>query len=203
MTAPIHRIAISALAAGAVFTPATKAHAAPAEPNGAKIVELYPRLHAAAKASPRAHAGRDVLRHGRAKDGRIVWAAVRRDGRRLWRELHPEAERARQVAELRRRAGTPATNRELGRAMAARRGWTGYQWVALDGLFTRESGWSRVMNRAGSGACHIPQALPCSKIPGGFNASPETAIAWGLDYIAGRYGSPAAAKAHSDWYGWY
>ena len=31
----------------------------------------------------------------------------------------------------------------------------------------------------------------------------RTQIAWGLDYIAGRYGNPSSALAHSNSVGWY
>lgn len=82
---------------------------------------------------------------------------------------------------------------ELGRQMAAARGWTGANWNALYLIWMRESGWNpRSVNRS-SGACGIPQAYPCSKIP---DKSTAGQIKWGLDYIARRYGSPSAAWAH-------
>ncbi len=134
-----------------------------------------------------------------------MWAEVIADGRRIYRALRPGPE-----AEHRRRArlavagGSPAQNRALGRAMAAERGWTGAEFAALDYLWGRkESGWRSNAHNPSSGACHIPQALPCSKIPGGLSATARTAIAWGLDYIAGRYGRPSAALAHSHSRGWY
>jgi len=81
----------------------------------------------------------------------------------------------------------------MGQQMAAARGWTGAEWDALYQLWMRESGWNpRSANRS-SGACGIPQAYPCSKIP---DKSTAGQIAWGLNYIAGRYGSPSAAWAH-------
>lgn len=131
--------------------------------------------------------------------GKLVKAVRARDAARA------EARRLRvEVRELRRLTTlTPESNRELGRRIAAERGWTGYQWTALERLWSRESGWKIVWNRAGSGACHIPQALPCSKIPGGIHASPAVAVRWGMGYIAARYGTPAAALAHSDRNGWY
>lgn len=79
---------------------------------------------------------------------------------------------------------------QMGQQMAAARGWTGAEWDALYQLWMRESGWNpRSANRT-SGACGIPQAYPCSKIP---DKSTAGQIAWGLNYIAGRYGSPSAA----------
>jgi hypothetical protein len=111
---------------------------------------------------------------------------------------------ARQNRELRALTTlTPESNRELGRRLAAERGWTGAEWTALDGLWQRESGWRAYALNGSSGACHIPQALPCSKIPGGLRATPAVAIRWGLDYIGGRYGRPSAAKAHSNANNWY
>lgn len=90
---------------------------------------------------------------------------------------------------------------ELGRQMAAARGWTGSEWDALYELWMHESGWIVGNTNSSSGACGIPQALPCSKIPVPGDAASE--IQWGLDYIAGRYGTPSAALAH--WYAnnWY
>jgi hypothetical protein len=59
-------------------------------PSDAVLVSAYPRLHDAAQRAD-AHAGRDVLAHGRPADGELSWALVRREARRLWRELHPAA----------------------------------------------------------------------------------------------------------------
>lgn len=99
---------------------------------------------------------------------------------------------------------SPTSNRELGRRIAAQDyGWVGQQFAALDALWGHESGWRAVFNKAGSGACHIPQSLPCSKIPGGINATPAVAIRWGLRYIKNRYGSPVNARAHSIRHNWY
>jgi hypothetical protein len=33
--------------------------------------------------------------------------------------------------------------------------------------------------------------------------NPATQITWGLDYIAGRYGTPCGAWGHSQSVGWY
>lgn len=91
--------------------------------------------------------------------------------------------------------------RELGRHMAAERGWTGANWEALDTLWgKRESGWNPNAVNPDGGACGIPQAKPCSKMK---DKSVPGQIDWGLDYIAGRYGTPVAALAHSYRRGWY
>lgn len=89
---------------------------------------------------------------------------------------------------------------KLGQQMAASRGWTGANWNALYVLWMRESGWNpRALNRS-SGACGIPQALPCSKIP---DKSVAGQIKWGLDYIQRRYGSPSGAMSHWQQKHWY
>ena len=100
-------------------------------------------------------------------------------------------------------SGSP---RELGQKMAAARGWTGGQWTALDRLWNRESGWRVNADNPNSSAYGIPQALPGSKMAsagGDWRTNAATQIAWGLDYIAGRYGSPTAAWAHSEKTSWY
>jgi hypothetical protein len=86
-------------------------------------------------------------------------------------------------------------------------GWSGGQILPLGALWTRESGWNRLARNASSGAYGIAQALPPTKYPfagqaaGGSSAAAQ--IAWGEDYIAGRYGTPAGAWAHEMAYNWY
>jgi hypothetical protein len=93
--------------------------------------------------------------------------------------------------------GTPV---QIGRILAAHRGWTGSEFIALYNLWNRESGWNPNAMNSSSGACGIPQALPCSKIP---DHSVQGQIEWGFGYIAARYGDPLNAWAHSESYGWY
>jgi hypothetical protein len=50
------------------------------------------------------------------------------------------------------------------------------------------------MNTAGSGACGLGQALPCSKM-GNAYGSAEGEIEWTYNYIANRYGNPSNAWA--------
>ena len=66
-------------------------------------------------------------------------------------------------------------------------------------------GW-RVNAANSSGAYGIPQALPGSKMASAgadWQTNPATQIAWGLGYIAGRYGTPCGAWDHSESNGWY
>ncbi len=108
--------------------------------------------------------------------------------------------------------GNAAANRALGEQMAARVGWVGPQWAALDHLWgVDESGWNEgVANYAGSGAYGIAQALPASKYPPAGrpdapNGPPKAKaqIAWGLQYIRDRYGDPLAADAFRHANNWY
>ena len=98
------------------------------------------------------------------------------------------------------------TNVNIGRSMAASRGWTGNQWLALKELWTRESNWRHTALNPSSGAYGIPQALPASKMAsagGDWRINPATQIAWGLGYIKQRYGTPAAALAWHNSHNWY
>ncbi|PFG20485.1 G5 domain-containing protein [Serinibacter salmoneus] len=102
--------------------------------------------------------------------------------------------------------GDSASNRVLGQEMAAARGWTGSQWSCLDSLWQRESNWNHLAQNPSSGAYGIPQSLPASKmatVGSDWATNPATQITWGLDYIAGRYGTPCGAWAHSESVGWY
>ncbi|TQM73675.1 hypothetical protein FHX40_0328 [Thermopolyspora flexuosa] len=99
----------------------------------------------------------------------------------------------------------PGSNKALGKQMNAARGWDA-EWGCLERLWDKESGWNeRAANRY-SGAYGIPQSLPGSKMAAAgpdWQTNPATQIKWGLDYIAGRYGSPCKAWAHSQAKGWY
>jgi hypothetical protein len=89
--------------------------------------------------------------------------------------------------------------------MFAHFGWGAAQMPALVKLWNRESNWrTSAMNP--SGAYGIPQALPGGKMASAgpdWRTSATTQIRWGLRYIAGRYGSPNAAWAHSCATSWY
>ena len=102
--------------------------------------------------------------------------------------------------------GTPQQNQRLGQVMAARYGWTGQQWTALNNIVMAESGWNTSATNPSSGAYGIPQALPGSKmgsIAGNWRTSAHTQIAWLLLYIRQRYGNPVNAWAFHLANGWY
>ena len=100
----------------------------------------------------------------------------------------------------------PASAQGIARSMAAANyGWGDDQFSCLVSLWNKESGW-RVNAANGSGAYGIPQALPGSKMASAgadWETNPATQIAWGMGYIAGRYGTPCGAWDHSESVGWY
>ncbi len=88
------------------------------------------------------------------------------------------------------------SNRDIGKQLAASWGWTGVEWLCLDNLFERESGWRTNADNPSSSAYGIPQALPGSKMASAgadWLTNPATQITWGLGYIKGRYGTPCGA----------
>ncbi|WP_418969154.1 G5 domain-containing protein [Alloscardovia omnicolens] len=89
--------------------------------------------------------------------------------------------------------------------MVLARGWSESDFTALVNLWNKESGW-RTTAANPSGAYGIPQALPGSKMASAgadWQTNATTQITWGIGYIAGRYGTPSAAWAHSQAYNWY
>jgi hypothetical protein len=139
-------------------------------------------------------------------------AVLKAEKERRAAEKRAKAEARRKAAQekaARSRAaqgGTPAQNRALGMQMCADRGWSAGQCADLGRLWQKESGWSSQAHNSSSGAHGIPQALPGSKMASAgpnWQTNARTQIAWGLDYIAGRYGNPSNAWAHSVSHGWY
>lgn len=85
-------------------------------------------------------------------------------------------------------------------------GFAADQWTYLDRLIMRESSWNPQAQNASSGAYGLPQSLPGSKMASAgadWRTNPITQVRWMFAYIASRYGTPAAALAHSDATGWY
>lgn len=74
------------------------------------------------------------------------------------------------------------------------------QFQCLDKLWYAESHWDhRAVNKR-SGACGIPQSYPCRKMADwgktyglSYRRNPWPQIAWGLQYIDKRYGTPCKA----------
>jgi len=100
----------------------------------------------------------------------------------------------------------PASAQGIGYRMMLARGWGDDQWGCLQSLWNKESHWNVYAGNPSSGAYGIPQAVPGSKMAAAgpnWQSDPATQIAWGLSYIAGRYGNPCSAWAHSQANNWY
>ena len=83
-------------------------------------------------------------------------------------------------------------------------GYDDTQMSCLINLWNRESGWNPNSVNKSSGACGIPQALPCSKIKKqqGINDW-KAQIRWGINYINYRYKTPCGAWKHFQNKNWY
>jgi hypothetical protein len=100
----------------------------------------------------------------------------------------------------------PGTAQAIAYAMLQSMGLGDDQYSCLVALWNRESHWNVYASNSSSGAYGIPQALPGSKMASAgddWATNPATQIAWGLGYIADRYGNPCGAWAHSEDVGWY
>jgi hypothetical protein len=101
-------------------------------------------------------------------------------------------------------SGSP---QEYAQSLMSQYGWDIGQMLCLVPLWTMESGWNLYASNPSSGAYGIPQALPGSKMASAgsdWQTDAETQIRWGLGlYIKPVYGTPCAAWAHVEEYGWY
>lgn len=100
----------------------------------------------------------------------------------------------------------PGTAQAIAYELIRARGWGQDQFNCLVALWNRESNWRVNASNPSSGAYGIPQALPGSKMASAgadWQTNPTTQIIWGLGYIAGRYGTPCGAWAHSEAKRWY
>lgn len=101
---------------------------------------------------------------------------------------------------------TAGGSKGIAQQMVAAKGWSSSEFQCLEILWQRESGWNHLAMNPSSGAYGIPQSLPGSKMAShgaDWRTNPATQIAWGLDYIQGRYGTPCNALNHSYARGWY
>ena len=100
----------------------------------------------------------------------------------------------------------PGSAQGIAQQMVTARGWGADQFACLVPLWSHESGWRVNAGNQSSGAYGIPQALPGSKMAAygaDWQTNPATQIAWGLSYIAGRYGTPCGAWSTWQANGWY
>jgi hypothetical protein len=98
-------------------------------------------------------------------------------------------------------SGTVGTEQRYAAQLLTGYGWGQDQLGPLIALWNRESGWNPYAQNPSSGAAGIPQNIQgwSAYAPGDWAGQ----IRWGLDYIFGRYGSPAAAWGHEMQFGWY
>ena len=76
--------------------------------------------------------------------------------------------------------------------------------ICLINLWNHESGWNPNSVNKSSGACGIPQALPCNKIKKSEGSNDWKAqIRWGIKYINYRYNTPCEAWNHFKKKNWY
>lgn len=87
------------------------------------------------------------------------------------------------------------------------------QWIYVDYIVGRESGWNPCAYNPGKSdcttpgfvprtACGLAQALPCSKIPGDWR-DPVNALKWQFGYVTARYGGYAGAYEFWRVHHWY
>lgn len=69
-----------------------------------------------------------------------------------------------------------------------------HEWGALEELIQKESSWNHFASNPNGGACGLFQAWPCSKLPCDLS-DVYCQADWGINYIAGRYGTPSKALA--------
>ena len=97
--------------------------------------------------------------------------------------------------------------KEIALQMVLDQGWGAEEFNGcLEPLWEKESNWNHTAQNASSGAYGIPQSLPGSKMAShgdDWQTNPATQIAWGIDYIKGRYGTPCGAWSHSQANNWY
>lgn len=87
-----------------------------------------------------------------------------------------------------------------------KKGWSINDYNNLVKLWQKESGWNAKARNKRSGACGIPQALPCSKMKKygkDYKTNCKVQINWGLNYIKKRYKTPTSAWKHFKKKHWY
>ena len=85
-------------------------------------------------------------------------------------------------------------------------GWSEADYQALVLLVNRESSWNPYAVNKKSGACGLFQAYPCSKMTKygkDYRTNYKVQVAWGMDYIKARYGTPSNAWSFWQSHHWY
>ena len=168
----------------------------------AEKVLLEKRIREELAALKEKRAQRDELRETRE---RKHWLKERKESEDSWKDF---LEKQKMLAAVKSMlsGGTKGEYQKYAYSLFEDYGWSTYDFQCLIWLWERESNWNPNAHNGSSGAHGIPQSLPAGKMASegaDYYTNGETQIRWGLKYIAGRYGSPAAAWNHSEWYGWY
>ena len=85
-------------------------------------------------------------------------------------------------------------------------GWSEADYQALVLLVNRESSWNPYSVNKKSKACGLFQAYPCSKMAKygkDYRTNYKVQVAWGMDYIKNRYGTPQKAWSFWQSHHWY
>ena len=85
-------------------------------------------------------------------------------------------------------------------------GWSEQDYQALVLLVNRESSWNPYSVNKKSKACGLFQAYPCSKMAKygkDYRTNYKVQVAWGMDYIKNRYGTPQKAWSFWQSHHWY
>ncbi|MDQ5841658.1 MAG: lytic transglycosylase domain-containing protein, partial [Chloroflexota bacterium] len=163
-----------------------------------KAVKAKAAAAKAAKAAKASRAAKDATK-ARAVAAQIEAVEAAMDAERarvaLFDRTHP-------------RPSTAATEavKTWAAAELTRMGYEPEQFICLDQLWTRESGWNPFADNPTSTAYGIPQSLPGTKMASAgadWLTNPRTQITWGLGYIKARYVNPCRAWAHSESVNWY
>lgn len=86
------------------------------------------------------------------------------------------------------------------------KGWSEEEYNAIVELIRRESNFKINAVNEKSGACGLFQALPCNKMKKygrDYKTNYKTQIAFGIDHIKSKYGTPTKALEHKNKKGWY
>lgn len=209
----------------AAFATASSAVASPPVeiPSRKVLIGAYPSLYKAAVKSPRIDERRDVLTHGRASNGKVVWDLVASESRRLWLAFHPKArveiDRARIYRAITKKRPYWPENKRLVYAWWMSRGKPEADFSCLATIVDRyENGTWHVRMVYGRRvlsvdaflttglAGGIPQALPPRKMASAgadWATNPVTQFRWMAGYARGRYGSSCGALGYRQGHSYY
>lgn len=85
-------------------------------------------------------------------------------------------------------------------------GWTENDYYAIVQIVNRESSFNPYAVNKKSGACGLFQSYPCSKMTkygNDYRTNYKVQVAWGMDYIKARYGTPSNAWSFWQSHHWY